>query len=241
MTAGPTIDYEALTQDALRGVVRAVLSRAAKSGLPGEHHFYISFHTQAPGVTLSKRLREKYPREMTIVLQHRFWDLTVTDERFDVKLTFDGIPERIIVPFGAIKVFFDPSVRYGVQFEEGDGDGDESSELGSPLNYDRAPEGNPDGADGVNSAEADAGRSSPTRRPRVVRRSRHDKDAPITPLPTIAGNSDVAIHKDRPSTRERIGRHEGANGGPPPASEAPPPPEPDRGAEIVRLDLFRKK
>jgi uncharacterized protein len=117
MTAEGTIDYEALAQDAMRGVVRSVLENTAKSGLPGEHHFYISFDTLANGVVLSKRLREKYPGEMTIVLQHRFWDLLVNDDRFEVKLTFDGIPERLVIPFRAIRVFFDPSVRYGLQFE----------------------------------------------------------------------------------------------------------------------------
>lgn len=120
MTSEQTIDYETLAQDAMRGVVRTVLTKTAKSGLPGDHHFYISFDTDAPGVSLSKRLREKYPREMTIVLQHRFWDLIVTEDRFEVKLTFDGIPERLVVPFEAIKVFFDPSVRYGLQFEDPD-------------------------------------------------------------------------------------------------------------------------
>src|SRR6188474_374315 len=118
MAAEPTIDYEALAQDAMRGVVRTVLTQAAKQGLPGDHHFYVSFDTGASGVVLSKRLKEKYPSEMTIVLQHRFWDLIVSDERFEVKLTFDGIPERLVVPFAAIKVFIDPSVRYGLQFDE---------------------------------------------------------------------------------------------------------------------------
>ena len=124
MTGEPNIDYDALALEAMRGLVRTVLMRAAKSGLPGEHHFYISFDTEAPGVTLSKRLKERYPREMTIVLQHRFWDLIVTDERFEVKLSFDSIPERLVVPFAAIKVFFDPSVQYGLRFEDGDGTGE---------------------------------------------------------------------------------------------------------------------
>lgn len=113
-----TIDYESLAQDAMRGVVRAVLQRVLKHGLPGDHHFYIAFDTQAPGVTLSPRLKAKYPEEMTVVLQHRFWDLHVTNQRFEIKLTFDNIPERLVVPFKAIKVFFDPSVPYGLQFEE---------------------------------------------------------------------------------------------------------------------------
>jgi hypothetical protein len=120
MTAEAHIDYEALAQVAMRSMVRMVLARVAKTGLPGEHHFYIAFDTQAPGVSLSKRLREKYPKEMTVVLQHRFWDLGVSDDRFEVKLTFDGIPERLSVPFAAIKVFFDPSVPYGLQFEDSD-------------------------------------------------------------------------------------------------------------------------
>ena len=123
MTGEQDIDYEALAQDAMRGIVRTVLTRVAKSGLPGEHHFYIAFNTDAPGVILSKRLKEKYPEEMTIVLQHRFWDLLVNDERFEVKLTFDGIPERLVVPFAAIKVFFDPSVPYGLQFDEVEAEG----------------------------------------------------------------------------------------------------------------------
>lgn len=117
MTGESMIDYEALAQEAMRNVVRSVLAETASKGLPGDHHFYISFDTLAPGVILSKRLREKYAEEMTIVLQHRFWDLFVNEHRFEVKLTFDGIPERLVVPFKAIRVFFDPSVRYGLQFE----------------------------------------------------------------------------------------------------------------------------
>ncbi|MCB1509694.1 MAG: hypothetical protein KDJ36_02230 [Hyphomicrobiaceae bacterium] len=129
MTTEGTFDYDALSQEAMRGVVRTVLIRTAKIGLPGEHHFYVSFDTQAPGVVLSKRLREKYPGEMTIVLQHRFWDLIVTDERFEVKLTFDGIPERLVIPFGAIKVFYDPSVRFGLQFEPADASAEPDIEI----------------------------------------------------------------------------------------------------------------
>lgn len=118
MTAGQHIDYEALAQEAMRGVVRAVLTKVGETGLLGDHHFYIAFNTQGPGVSISKRLKEKYPVEMTIVLQHRFWDLEVNEERFEVKLTFDGIPERLVVPFRCVKVFYDPSVPYGLQFEE---------------------------------------------------------------------------------------------------------------------------
>ncbi|MDX2155366.1 MAG: ClpXP protease specificity-enhancing factor SspB [Hyphomicrobiaceae bacterium] len=118
MTAGQHIDYDAMALEALRGVVKACLAQVARTGLLGDHHFYIAFNTQAPGVGMSKRLKEKYPQEMTIVLQHRFWDLAVEEDRFEVKLTFDGIPERLVIPFNAIKVFYDPSVPYGLQFEE---------------------------------------------------------------------------------------------------------------------------
>jgi hypothetical protein len=111
------IRYDILTQDALRGVVRQVLIDAAKKGLPGEHHFFITFDTQAPGVRLSARMREQYPEEMTIVLQHQFWDLKVGDHAFEVGVSFNGAPERLLVPFAAVKGFFDPSVQFGLQFE----------------------------------------------------------------------------------------------------------------------------
>jgi hypothetical protein len=113
------IRYDLLTQQALRGVVRQVLVDAAKKGLPGDHHFYISFDTKAEGVRLSERLRAQYPEQMTIILQHQFWDLVVSDTGFEVGLSFGGIPEKLSVPFAAIKGFFDPSVQFGLQFEEG--------------------------------------------------------------------------------------------------------------------------
>ena len=111
------IRYDILTQDALRGVVRTVLEDAARNGLPGEHHFYVAFDTRADGVKLSQRMRAQYPEEMTVVLQHQFWDLVVTEDHFEVGLSFGGVPERVLVPFAAIKSFVDPSVQFGVQFE----------------------------------------------------------------------------------------------------------------------------
>jgi hypothetical protein len=111
------IRYDVLARDALRGVLRRVLSDAAEHGLPGEHHFYITFMSKAEGVKLSSRLLAQYPDEMTIILQHQFWDLVVTDEKFEVGLSFGGTPERLVVPFSAIKSFFDPSVQFGLQFE----------------------------------------------------------------------------------------------------------------------------
>ncbi|RTL51604.1 MAG: hypothetical protein EKK40_08650 [Bradyrhizobiaceae bacterium] len=111
------IRYDVLTRDALRGVLRQVLADAAANGLPGEHHFYITFLSTAEGVKISPRLLSQYPQEMTIILQHQFWDLVVTDDRFEVGLSFGGIPERLVVPFSAISRFFDPSVQFGLQFE----------------------------------------------------------------------------------------------------------------------------
>jgi hypothetical protein len=110
------IRYDILTQEALRGVVRTVLVDAASKGLPGEHHFFISFDTNAEGVRISPRLHAQYPNEMTIVLQHQFWDLTVGEESFEVGLSFNGIPERLTVPLAAVKGFFDPSVQFALQF-----------------------------------------------------------------------------------------------------------------------------
>jgi hypothetical protein len=114
------IRYDLLAQDALRGVVRKVLHTAAQQGLPGEHHFYISIATTVPGVVLSQRLRDQYPDEMTIILQHQFWDLDIDDNEFSVTLSFGGAPERMTVPFAAIKGFFDPSVQFGLEFVVGD-------------------------------------------------------------------------------------------------------------------------
>jgi hypothetical protein len=111
------IRYDVLARDALRGVLRRVLTDAAEHGLPGEHHFFITFLSTADGVKLSPRLLAQYPEEMTVILQHQFWDLTVTEDRFEVGLSFGGIPERLVVPFNSIKSFFDPSVQFGLQFE----------------------------------------------------------------------------------------------------------------------------
>ena len=109
--------YDRMVEDALRGVVRKALIEAAQRGLPGEHHFYITFHTERPGVGIADWLRQQYPQEMTIILQHQFWDLTVEEERFAVTLSFGGRHERLTIPFSALSAFADPSVQFGLQFE----------------------------------------------------------------------------------------------------------------------------
>lgn len=234
MTADATIDYDSLQLEALRGLVRSVLVRVAKSGLPGEHHLYISFDVRAPGVILSKRLREKYPSEMTIVLQHRFWDLAVSDERFEVKLTFDGIPERLVVPFNAIKVFLDPSVRYVLHFEEpaiADGDGlegdsDDPRAIGKPKK--------PRVARARTRIEREAGgrdpattlSSVPSQAPATL-----TKPAPVQSLPK-AKPAAPALAPMRASEGAEVGDE-----GKPAVSEKPA----GVSAQVVSLDAFRKK
>lgn len=109
--------YDLLAQDALRGVVRSALAQVAVSGLPGEHHLFIALDTRHPEVQISERLRQKYPEEITIVLQHQFWNLEVRETEFSVELTFDNVLEKLVVPYTAIKGFFDPAVQFGLQFE----------------------------------------------------------------------------------------------------------------------------
>ncbi len=111
------IRYDILAQEALRSVVKKVIQEVARTGLPGEHHFYITFDTQYGGVRMSDRMLEKYTEEMTIVIQHQFWDLESTENNFSIGLSFDQVPETMVVPYAAIRGFFDPAVQFGLQFE----------------------------------------------------------------------------------------------------------------------------
>jgi uncharacterized protein len=258
--ADRTIDYEALAQDAMRGLVRTVLTKAAKLGLPGEHHFYISFDTLAPGAFISKRLREKYPDEMTIVLQHRFWDLAVTDERFEVKLTFDGIPERLVVPFNAIKVFFDPSVRFSLQFEGPEAAGESA----------RGRSGNEDMVDGPRAGlgtsptpmRATTTRTASERKVRTTAAARKGRDradeAPFVAEAVRTGprlaKSDMSkvepikVEPKSGNAAEKPVEHNEAGGSAPVALPAPAVvadqssgQNSGTGAQVVQLDKFRKK
>jgi hypothetical protein len=162
------IRYDVLARDALRGVLRRVLTDAAEHGLPGDHHFFITFLSTAEGVKLSPRLLAQYPEEMTVILQHQFWDLTVTEDRFEVGLSFGGIAERLVVPFNSIKSFFDPSVQFGLQFEPA--------------------------------------------------------DAPAASLPAVPAPTAPPVPTPTPATEDKD-----------------EPAKPSEGAEVVRLDRFRKK
>ena len=115
--------YDKMVEAALRGVVREALARAAANGLPGAHHFYITFRTGAVGVALPDYLVTQYPDEMTIVLEHQFWDLDVTEECFSVKLSFQSRPERLVIPFSAITAFADPAVKFALQFQTAEFEG----------------------------------------------------------------------------------------------------------------------
>ncbi len=114
------IPYDAIVQDTLRQVVRRVLDLVAAQGLPGQHHFYIAFRTRAPGVDIPKHLIERYPEEMTIVIQHRYWDLKVDDAGFQIGLSFNQVPARLRIPYSAITGFFDPAVNFALQFQPAD-------------------------------------------------------------------------------------------------------------------------
>lgn len=233
MAAESTIDYEVLAQNAMRGVVREVLMQAAKSGLPGNHHFYISFDTAASGVVLSKRLKDKYPHEMTIVLQHRFWDLSVSDDGFEVKLTFDGIPERLVVPFAAIRVFFDPSVRYGFQFEDADAESD-GSETAAQRFRSRG-----ERANGAPDAPL---RSTAPKKPRVPRKSKIDKTKTAKSEKPTQPPANSTTSQPEPSQPAPAPQPAKLTVTPKVATDKPPQPQPEGGgAQIVSLDAFRKK
>lgn len=206
------IRYDVLVQEALRSVVRKVLVEAARTGLPGEHHFYIAFDTAAPGVRLSSRIRQKYPEEMTVVLQHQFWDFVVTETQFEVSLSFGGVPERLVVPFTAVKGFFDPSVQFGLQFD---------------------PARNPDAAeiDDTTPVETGPKPALASREGRTVELA--EKSAQPAKAPTRASVPTTAAPKPAPEAAPA------AAAGDDKTADAPADAAPS--AAVVSLDAFRKK
>lgn len=205
------IRYDLLVQEALKGVVRQVLTDAAEQGLPGEHHFYVSFRTVDPGVRISQRLREKYPEEMTIVLQHQFWDLSVTEHAFEVGLSFSGIPERLLVPFDALTGFFDPSVQFGLKFELS---GAEPADNDQPEAEDEPVAAPP---------------PPPAALPLPVRKEARDASRKAAEKATAEKQTKDAPDADKPKST-KAGKK----------ADAPAEPAGD-GAQVVRLDAFRKK
>lgn len=162
--------YDEMVQKALLGVVRNVLEETVIHGLPGDHHFYIAFHTEHPGVNIPNHLRERYKDEMTIVLQNQFWDLKVEDTYFEVGLSFNGKPALLSIPFDAVTGFLDPSVEFGLQFQRQEIlDEDETGDDANTDNDGSDPEtdgpdgdgtppssGTPDGDDEANVVTLDA-------------------------------------------------------------------------------------
>ncbi len=155
-TPDSLIPYDEIVQEALRAVVGRVLGQVAAAGgfLPGDHHFYITFKTGAAGVDIPRHLKERFPDEMTIVLQNKFWDLVVEPDHFSVGLSFNQVPSKLVIPFAAITAFVDPAVDFGLQFQAIASDG----EVAPPdePNDDGPPSGKPD--DGSNVVTVDFGR-----------------------------------------------------------------------------------
>jgi hypothetical protein len=210
------IRYDLMVQEALKGVVRKLLIDAASSGLPGDHHFYISFRTPDPGVRISNRLREKYPEEMTIVLQHQFWDLGVTEHAFEVGLSFSGIPERLLVPFDSLTGFFDPSVQFGLKFELTGADPADNDE-------ETAPEP-----------------AAPAALPAPARPARRKSDKPAAVDAAVKAPAAKGHDASAKGSAEQDDKTSDKPAGKSPAAkpaEAPPA----GSAEVVSLDAFRKK
>lgn len=213
------IRYDVMVQEALLGVVRKVLVDAARVGLPGEHHFYITFRSQAPGVRISNRLKEKYPDEMTIVLQHQFWELIVGDHGFEVGLSFGGVPEKLVVPYEALTGFYDPSVQFGLKFtpDEAQADNDLGDEVEEPSVKDQL--------DAITTLEK-TGKSKKARGDQAKAEALADS--------TTQNNSDAT---PQPAKKPR-----GKAAAPEREPEAAPAGEKSGGgAEVVSLEAFRKK
>ncbi|MGJ3264552.1 MAG: SspB family protein [Salinarimonas sp.] len=234
------IRYDLLVQDALKGVVRKVLSDAARDGLPGEHHFYVSFQTAFPGVRLSSRMREKYPDTMTIVLQHQFWDLIVNEHAFEVGLSFGGVPERLLVPYDALTGFFDPSVQFGLKFEIREA-APVPAPGPTPVETPRQP------ARGAGSEPAETEpRRAPATTPRIsaARRRAEDEAAEAGDAAAPAAGKKGAgkatgkltLEKASEAADGKPGAEKGGETGDEKTDSQAP-----TGAEVVSLDAFRKK
>jgi hypothetical protein len=202
--------------------------------LPGDHHFYIAFDTRAPDVVMSRRLKEKYPEEMMIVLQHRFWDLAVTEEGFEVKLTFDGIPERLYIPYPALRVFFDPSVRFTLQF--GDMAGDESADNGNRRRQGGERRGRPRPARSRVEESVDGRDAAPAQPPTAA-------PAPAAPTPpTVFAPRPVPVPASTgPAPSSGAGPASVPAAPSPSPAEAKPPAKEGSGAKVLSLDQFRNK
>ena len=176
------IRYDLLVQEALRSVVRKVLGDAARDGLPGEHHFFITFRTDAPGVQISPRTKERFPKEITIILQHQFWDLNVTEFGFEVGLSFSNVPERLSVPWEALSGFFDPSVEFGLKFELQDIEPEEGANDTEPAPRPTAlpaPKSTARSEKAPRGAGSEPDEVAPSARPKTKADAKAEKSAPV--------------------------------------------------------------
>ena len=232
--ARDTLQYDKMVESALRGVVRQALIYVSKNGLPGNHHFYLTFRTDHPGVDISDALRAQYPNDMTVVLQHQYWGLEVNDDHFVVNLSFSNMPERLQVPYAALMSFVDPSVKFGLQFQPLDGDAsaglsggfaaaaaatESSKPAKAKLTEAKLTEAKP--------AEAKTGEAA-TNGAKPVELKPALKPEPVKgetakPVPAKAGD---APRKDEPAK---------------PAADAPAEGAAAPAEKVVSLDAFRKK
>jgi uncharacterized protein len=166
--AAERLDYPKILEAALRDAVRRVMLEVAEKGLPGGHHFYIAFRTDAPGVSLPRFLQERYPEEMTIVLQHQFWDLAVDDDLFSISLSFDNAPQRLTIPFAALTAFLDPPAEFALRFDGGAPEGEEKEPSLEPIAPELIGEPEPVPSPSFEERVAKAPRSKSERRPGEV-------------------------------------------------------------------------
>ncbi|RIA47603.1 ClpXP protease specificity-enhancing factor SspB [Dichotomicrobium thermohalophilum] len=204
--------YDILAQEALRGVVRTVLRRVEKRGLPGDHHFVITFDTTAPGVSLSKRLLDRYPHEMTIVIQYQFWGLKVYENAFEIGLSFNNVPETLVIPFRAMKSFQDPSVGFMLQFGGLEGLGESAAREEAET-------------EGIPSEETSAPSGSKLPSP-----AEPALPGPSEPALAGAGDAETAGETGDTSAAPREGQKTDEESD-----------DEKKGAEVVHLDAFRKK
>lgn len=221
--ARDTLQYDKMVEGALRGVVREALIYVSKNGLPGNHHFYLTFRTDYPGVAISDALRGQYPNDMTVVLQHQYWGLEVNDDHFVVNLSFSNMPERLQVPYAALMSFVDPSVKFGLQFQPLDAD--------SPAGL----------AGGFAAAAAATESSKPAKaKPTEAKLTEAKPAKSADEAKPVAFKAAPKADKGEPAKPEPAAKTAapGEAAAPAPAESAESAPSPEK---VVSLDAFRKK
>jgi len=208
------IPYDMLVQDALRRVVHHVLVDVTENGLPGDHHFFITFSTHMAGVVISSRLKERYPDQMTIVLQHQFWDLQVEETYFSVTLSFGDVPETLIIPFAAVRAFYDPAAAFEAAF---DVPNDLSTQTQDETAHTMIPLPIQDGE-----------HSKITILSKGAARDEKKQPSPVDSGPWHKQEQTSLLHKKLSDVKKDI-------------SDKDPPVEDKQGGDVVSLDAFRKK